>query len=70
MDDIDKASKTEAFLLRNSIEASRKRKEHTPTYTGFCHYCDEPLPNNQIFCDSDCRNDYEWHKKLKSQKIL
>lgn len=70
MDEVDKASKTEAFLLQNSIEASRKNRELPPNYTGFCHYCDEQLPKGLLFCDKDCAADYEWHKNLKKQKIL
>jgi hypothetical protein len=28
---------------------------------GYCYNCDEPFPgdNEKIFCDSDCRDDYE-----------
>ncbi|ERL42239.1 DUF2116 family Zn-ribbon domain-containing protein [Pasteurella multocida subsp. multocida] len=70
MDDIDKASQTEAFLLHSSIETSRKNQAKSLGYTGLCYYCDEPLPEGQLFCDSDCRDDYEWHQKLKKQKIM
>lgn len=70
MDDIDKASKTEAFLLQNSIEASRKNQTKSLSYTGFCHYCYEPVPQHNLFCDADCRDDYAWHQNLKKQKIM
>ncbi len=26
---------------------------------GRCHFCDEPVPDSLIFCDIDCRDDYE-----------
>ncbi|XWY20090.1 DUF2116 family Zn-ribbon domain-containing protein [Bisgaard Taxon 45] len=70
MDDIDKASQTEAFLLHTSIEASKKKRTKSLSYIGCCYYCNEPLPENQLFCDSDCRDDYEWHQKLKKQRIM
>jgi predicted nucleic acid-binding Zn ribbon protein len=26
---------------------------------GRCHFCDEPVPHAQLFCDVDCREDFE-----------
>jgi hypothetical protein len=31
-----------------------------PLATASCPYCDEPLQNpKQLFCDDDCRHDYD-----------
>jgi predicted nucleic acid-binding Zn ribbon protein len=26
---------------------------------GFCHFCDEPVALEALFCGSDCRDDYD-----------
>ena len=26
---------------------------------GRCHFCDEPVPDALLFCDTDCRDDFE-----------
>ncbi|RAN44249.1 hypothetical protein RB25_20560 [Herbaspirillum rubrisubalbicans] len=26
-----------------------------------CHFCDEPIEIELLFCDSDCRDDFERH---------
>lgn len=33
--------------------------------TGYCHNCDEPLPGDVLFCDSDCRSDYELRSRAR-----
>lgn len=35
--------------------------------TGFCHYCKEPIEKEKLFCDADCRDDYEWEQKGKGR---
>lgn len=32
-----------------------------------CHFCDEPVLPEILFCNADCRDDYE--KEEKAQKI-
>ena len=34
-------------------------KDKTLVATGFCLWCNEKLPAEQRFCDSDCRDDFE-----------
>lgn len=33
--------------------------------TGHCHNCDESLGSGELFCDADCRNDYELRARAK-----
>ena len=35
---------------------------------GECYNCEEPLDNpDQLFCDSDCRNDFEFEQRIKER---
>lgn len=36
--------------------------------TGRCHNCDETLPPAHLFCDADCRDDYEKVQAAKQRK--
>lgn len=33
---------------------------------GRCHFCDESVPDALLFCDSDCRDDFE--RELAAQR--
>jgi hypothetical protein len=55
----------EADLAQEQIEASlahairlstRKPKLQS---TGFCHNCEAPIPRGWLWCDNDCRDDYD-----------
>ena len=63
-DFIDQSLKQSAVLLECSIENARmhaKERERIPT--GLCHNCEEKLPKPKIFCDEDCRIDWERRHK-------
>ncbi|MDN2678480.1 hypothetical protein [Janthinobacterium sp. SUN033] len=34
---------------------------------GCCHYCDEPLAPALLFCDADCRDDYDKEQAAKAR---
>lgn len=40
-----------------AIEACRRQSSIPPK--GSCWFCDEPLPSQQKFCNSDCAADFE-----------
>ena len=57
-DEIDAASNIEEYDRAMHIAAARVRSATIATQaTGFCLYCDEPLPEGVRFCDADCRDD-------------
>jgi len=33
---------------------------------GHCAFCDEPVPVGVVFCDRDCRDDYERLKRSEA----
>lgn len=61
MDDADLAAerqeREEAFLIRAA------KKPDGPAPVGFCHWCNEPTAAS--FCDSDCRDDWQYEKDRK-----
>lgn len=34
---------------------------------GRCHFCSEPVPDALLFCDIDCRDDFE--KELNARRL-
>lgn len=53
------------------LEEHRKRVENSRIKAkGSCYNCEEPLEADLIFCDIDCRDDYEYvmkRRKVNSQ---
>ncbi len=67
MDSADQAEKQESFLLAERIREVRSRtttKSRVPR--GSCYFCDEPLPEPDIFCDRDCKEDYDRLQRANS----
>lgn len=60
MDEADITSQRQeqelAFLLR-----ARRPVQIQPK--GACYFCDEPVSDKRLFCDSDCRDDWERRQK-------
>lgn len=52
----DDASKVSELYL--DIALKKSRQQDGPQATGFCLNCKEPLPKDERFCDSDCRDDW------------
>lgn len=46
---------------RKQIKANAERRELNPN--GFCHECDEEVPEDRLFCDIDCRDTYEKRRR-------
>lgn len=58
-DEIDKAADHNELLLTCALS----HRKPTLRSTGKCHWCDETVPENAHFCDSDCRDDFEQYKR-------
>lgn len=56
----DKADDANALveLQLQVAMASRERAVMRP-FTGCCYWCREPVEAPRIFCDADCRDDFE-----------
>lgn len=46
-----------------------KKKVVTLQPTGECYNCDEKVEIDKLFCDADCRDDYEKRKRADAQKL-
>lgn len=57
-DDIDNANDCAQQFLDQALAAAR-HGDLGPFPTGFCHNCNAPGPLATLFCDRDCRDDYE-----------
>lgn len=70
-DEIDRAAALTERMTEIAIENARAnaaKRELPPT--GFCHNCEEEFEpgSTLIFCDGDCRHDYEYRKKCLSRR--
>lgn len=57
---IDNAQEQEAVFLKAALS---NRPASLP-YRQKCHWCDAPVSPNAHFCDADCRQDFEQHRRL------
>lgn len=64
-DEVDKANELADVLLAAAIGAYRPRM----TPKGECYFCGETLMDSflkgSLFCDENCRNDYEHQEKMR-----
>lgn len=56
MDEADRASQEVEYYR---AEALRKLRPAGPVANGYCHYCDEPVPDDMRWCGIDCREAWE-----------
>ena len=62
-DEIDRGNETADMTLAGYIAAVRARAHLTMAPTGSCHNCDEPVNPGRLFCDAECREDYDYRQK-------
>ena len=53
-----------ADLAERERQASLTVRKPTLARTGYCHACGEPLLPAAIFCDAECREQYERMQRL------
>ncbi len=55
MDELDRAQEREEEMRADALAQRRP----VLAACGACHYCDEPLPAGRLFCDADCRDEWQ-----------
>lgn len=47
--------------IENTVADGLAESRRAPALVacGVCHYCTEPVPPGRLFCDADCRGDYD-----------
>jgi hypothetical protein len=63
-DILDQAAELEQLERDTIIQNHRNKAAIKLPRTGFCYNCAEPT--TELFCDSDCRDDYDY--RLKRQQ--
>ena len=48
-------------IRRQQIRANAQKRELHPR--GYCHECEEDVPEERLFCDIDCRDTYEKRRR-------
>ena len=56
-DDCDRAEERIENTLNDAL--AEVRRASSLIAVGFCHYCGEATAPGHLFCDKDCRDDYE-----------
>jgi len=63
-DEADQAQDAQDKML----SAALKKRNPVLEKIGVCHFCEQPVGLNALFCDSDCSKDYEaelaWKKRV------
>lgn len=67
MDDVDIAQEQEQMARDEALRQCRERNASLRP-AGRCHYCEAGIESSELFCDVECRRDYERfarvHRKL------
>jgi len=65
MDDLDFVQDAEAENMARAIQAVRNRaRSSTLLFSGSCYYCDTPVKSPHVFCNTECRDDWEQEQRL------
>lgn len=56
-DDADRAQ----WRIDKDLQIAMDRARAVPGMRGHgaCHFCEAPVPQDALFCDCDCRDDFE-----------
>lgn len=65
MDDADRADDRITNAVADGINECRRASSLIAT--GFCHYCNEPLPTGRLYCNAECRDDHEYELAAKKR---
>lgn len=64
-DEADQAQATMESLHEHMLAASRKP---VPVRTGHCLYCEAPVHEEALFCDTECHKDYEHEQSIRAKQ--
>jgi len=67
-DPLDRATVEQERLLEEQLRVARENKPKVIPFIGECHNCNEALPPQTRFCDTDCRDDFEKIQRSRSHR--
>lgn len=65
MENGDLAAALTDTLNTATINKIRQAASTSLPFTGHCYYCDEDVKQPHIFCNVDCRNDWQREETLR-----
>ncbi len=65
MNDADRAQRSLEHFSQLNI--AQLRQQPAPKANGLCLYCQTRVANGVLFCDSDCRDDFERLARRKAR---
>lgn len=65
MDDADMAQKIQEQALEIALANQKTKPRKNPT--GRCLWCSDATDEQSMFCDADCRDDYEKNKNIRGR---
>lgn len=64
-DPVDHSIEVEDRLKDYEIQRVRNQARINTPYTGMCYFCGSEVQEPKLFCDVDCKTDYEQLQKMK-----
>lgn len=61
-DEMDYAVEAQLQAIEDRTNAIRRENVKKLLHTGYCYYCGEGVDSPKAFCDSQCRDDYDWEQ--------
>lgn len=58
-DEVDRGNDQAEMRLQAHIESTRRLAAHGLQPVGECYNCLEPVGEGRVFCDAECREDYD-----------
>ena len=66
MDIYDRASDAEERDRELAIKTQKERAARDKLIPiGYCHFCNGEIPAGRLFCNGDCRDDFEREQKRR-----
>lgn len=64
-DDLDRAQEASDMLTDASIRNIRNNTNRGLKPTGLCYYCESDVNSDKLFCNVECRQDFEQEQRLR-----
>ncbi len=68
MDLSDMAQKAVDDLTDSAVKAIRSQAGTKLLFCGSCYFCTTPVHSPHLFCDLDCRDDWEYEQRLRKRE--
>lgn len=70
MDYLDVAQDFMEMQTERTIKEIRKKARQSLLHTGYCFNCNETVHSPYLYCDEECRKDYEERESRKRRQTI